>query len=108
MAVMAELHAALFIEPRPDDDCCRDEEYQEEERTTLFWEERKARSIELEQQQRFLKQRCSRVVEELRIKEEETEGLTPSQQRLRGRLERLLKDFSKDQIVQELRRIGIF
>jgi len=108
MVVMAELHAAIYIEPRPDDDCCREDEYQEEERTTLFWEERKARSIELEEQQRFLKKRCSRVAEELRIKEEQKEALICSHRRLRRRLERLLKDFSKDQVVQELRRIGIF
>ena len=80
MAVMAELHAAIFIEPRPADDCCREEEYQEE-RTTLFWDERKARSIELEQQQQLLKQRCSRVAE-LRSEGEETEALTPGQRRL--------------------------
>jgi hypothetical protein len=66
---MAELHAAIFIEPRPEDFSFLDDEYQEEERTTLFWEERKARSIELEQQQQLLKQRCARVAE-LRIKEE--------------------------------------
>jgi hypothetical protein len=107
MAVMAELHGAIFIEPRPDDDCCRDEEYQEEERKTLFWEERKARSIELEEQQQLLKQRCARLAE-LRIKEEETKALTPSQRRLSKRLERLLKDFPEDQVVQELRRMGIF
>ncbi len=107
MAVMAELHAAIFIEPRSDDDCCREDEYQEEERTTVFWEERKARSIELEEQQRFLKQRCARLAE-LQIKKEETKALTPSQRRLRRRLESLLKDFPEEQVVQELRKMGIF
>ena len=106
MAVMAELHTAIFIEPRPEDVSFLDDEYQEEERTTLFWEERKARAIELEEQ-RLLNQRCSRVADELRIKKEEREALS-RQLRLRKRLEGLLKDFTKDQIVQELSRMGIF
>ena len=107
MAVMAELHAAIFIEPRPDDDCFREDEYQEEERTTLFWEERKARSMELEQQQQLLEQRCSRVADEVRIKKEEKEALS-RQLRLKKRLARLLQDFPRDEVLQELRRMGIF
>ena len=107
MAVMAELHAAIFIEPGPEDVRFLDDEYQEEERTTLFWEERNARSIELEEQ-RLLNQRCSRVAEALRIKKEETKTLSPNQRRLGRRLERLLQDFSKDEVLQELRRMGIF
>jgi len=107
MAVMAELHAAIYIEPRPDDDCCREDDYQEQERTTLFWEERQARSIEMDQQQRFLKERCARVADEVRIKKEEKEALS-RQLRLKKRLARLLQDFPRDEVLQELRRIGIF
>ena len=33
---------------------------------------------------------------------------SPDQRRIRRRLERLLKDFPKDQVVQELRKMGIF
>ena len=100
---MAELHAAIFIEPRPEDVFFLDDEYQEEERTTLSWEERKARAIEFEEQQRLLKQRCARVAGKLRTKNEETKALNLTQRRLRRRLGRLLKDFPRDEIVQELR-----
>jgi len=108
MAVMAELHAAIFIEPCPEDISFLDDEYQEEERTTLSCEERKALAIELENQERLLNQRCARVAEKLRIKKEGTNGLSPKQRRLRRRLERLLKDFPRDEVVQELRRVGLF
>jgi hypothetical protein len=66
MGIMSRLHWEIFSEPSPESDCCREEKYQEEERTTLFWEERKARSLELEEQQRILNQRCARVAQILK------------------------------------------
>ena len=107
MAVMAELHAAIFIEPCPEDVPFMKDNYEEEERSTLSWEERKTSGIEFEEQQRLLNQRCARVAEALRMKQEETKSLSPNQRRLRRRLERLLRDFSKDEVLQELRGLGI-
>jgi len=51
--------------------------------------------------------KIDRLIAEDSHEPEEAEALTHNQRRLTRRLERLLKDFSRDEVLHELRRLGI-
>ena len=118
MAVMAELHWATYYEPRPDSEYMkrREQEYLETEKRheAHFWEvECQAWPIDMKEKQDIVKAKCEKVaprlreIAELKKRAAEDAVIAHNQPRIRRRLERLLKDFPREEVLQELKIMEI-
>ncbi len=118
MAVMAELDWATYCEPRPDSEYMkrREQEYLETEKRheAHFWEvECQAWPIDLKEKELLVKAKCERAVQRIQeIAEPRKQSvwdkaIPRNQKRLRKRLEQLMKDFPRAEVLQELRIMDV-
>ena len=114
MGYCSELHAAIYIEPRADSEYYRRLEEEERELEAHFWEVQcEAWPIDIKEKELLVKAKCKRAAQriqeiaEARKQSVWDKAIPRNQKRLRKRLELLLKDFPKDQVLQELKSMKI-
>jgi hypothetical protein len=118
MGICSELHAQIYVEPSSDSELAKqmEKEYWETEKkhAAYFWEvECQPWPIDFKEKEMLVKAKCERAAQclqeiaEARKKSAADESTLHNQRRLKKRLERLLKDFPHDEVLQELRNMGI-
>lgn len=114
MGYCSELHAAIYIEPRADSEYYRRLEEEERELEAHFWEVQcQPWPIDMKEKELLVKAKCERAAQRLReIAETRKQSvwdkaIPRNQKRLRKRLEQLLKDFPREEVLEELRRMDV-
>jgi hypothetical protein len=114
MGYCSELDAAIYIEPPADSEYYRRLEEEVRELEAYFWEVQcQAWPIDMKEKQEIVKARCERAAQriqeiaEARKQSVWDKAIPRNQKRLRKRLEQLMKDFPRTEVLQELKTMGI-
>ncbi len=118
MGYCSELDAAIYIEPSSNSELAKqmEQEYWETEKKheAYFWEVQcQAWPIDLKEKEMLVKAKCERAAQriqeiaEARKQSVWDKAIPGNQNRLRKRLEQLMKDFPKAEVLQELRRMDV-
>jgi hypothetical protein len=115
MGFFSELHAQIYYEPRWESDYYREarEEWNKELREIedrIAQADCEARPIDFNEKTMLVKAKCQRAAQRLseeRKRAAADEVLRHNQRRIRKRLERLLTDFPREEVLQELKRMEL-
>ncbi len=118
MGICSELHAAIYIEPSSNSEYAKqmEQEYWETEkkREAYFWEVQcQPWPIDMKEKELLVKEKCARAAQriqeiaEARKQSVWDKAIPRNQKRLRNRLEQLMKDFPRAEVLQEMRRMKI-
>ncbi len=114
MGYCSELHAAIYIEPRADSEYYRRLEEEERELEAHFRKVQcQAWPIDMKEKELLVKAKCERAAQRLQeIAEARKQSvwdkaIPRNQKRLRKRLEQLMKDFPRAEVLQELKKMEL-